>query len=143
MPGLDRVVVACGGGGLYAGVANALADQVDVQPVEPELCPHLHDALAAGEPVDRVAAGVAADALGPLSIGRLAFETARTQAAEPLLVPEEAIVAARRFLWERLRVLAEPAASVPLAAVMSGVVPVRTGNTVALVISGGNNPAIP
>jgi threonine dehydratase len=143
VPGLDRVVIACGGGGLYAGVANALAGRVEVQPVEPELCPHLHDAVAAGEPVDRVAAGVAADALGPLSIGRFALATAVAQAATPLLVTEGAIVAARRFLWQRLRVLAEPAASVPLAAVMTGVVPVEAGMTVALVVSGGNNPAIP
>lgn len=143
VPGLDRVVIACGGGGLYAGVANALAGQVDVQPVEPELCPHLHDAVAAGEPVDRVAAGVAADALGPLSIGRHALETARALGAVPLLVSEDAIIQARRFLWERVRVLAEPAASVPLAAVMSGVVPVEAGMSVALVVSGGNNPSIP
>jgi threonine dehydratase len=143
VPGLDRIVIACGGGGLYAGVANALTGQVDVQPVEPELCPHLHDAVAAGEPVDRVAAGVAADALGPLSVGRHAFETARALGAVPLLVSENAIVEARRFLWERVRVLAEPAASVPLAAVMSGVVPVEAGSTVALVVSGGNNPSIP
>lgn len=143
VPDLDRVVIACGGGGLYAGVANALAGLVDVQPVEPELCPHLHDAVAAGEPVDRVAAGVAADALGPLSIGRHAFETARALGAVPLLVTEEAIVEARKFLWERLRVLAEPAASVPLAAVMSRVLPVEAGATLALVVSGGNNPTIP
>jgi threonine dehydratase len=143
VPGLDRIVIACGGGGLYAGVANALAGQVDVQPVEPELCPHLHDAIAAGERVDRVAAGIAADALGPLSIGRHAFETARALGAVPLLVGEDAIIEARRFLWERLRVLAEPAASVPLAAVLSGVVPVPAGATVALVVSGGNNPTIP
>jgi threonine dehydratase len=143
VPELDGVVIACGGGGLYAGVANALAGEVDVQPVEPELCPHLHDACAAGEPVDRVAAGVAADALGPLSIGQHAFETARAQGAVPLLVTEEAVVGARRFLWQHLRVLAEPAASVPLAALMSGVASVEAGRTVALVVSGGNNPAIP
>ena len=60
-----------------------------------------------------------------------------------MLVTEDAIVAARRFLWQRLRVLAEPAASVPLAAVMTGVVPVEAGMVVALVVSGGNNPVIP
>ncbi len=143
VPEVDRVVIACGGGGLYAGVASALAGLVDVQPVEPELCPHLHDALAHGEPVDRVASGVAADALGPLSIGRIAFDTARSRGTDSLLVPDDAIGAARQFLWQRLRVLAEPAASVPLAAVMTGAVPVRDGETLALVISGGNNPAIP
>ncbi len=143
LPDVDLVVIACGGGGLYAGVANALAGRVSVQPVEPELCPHLHDAMAAGSPVDRPSSGVAADALGPPRIGSSAFATATALGATPVLVPEEAIVAARRFLWGRLRVLAEPAACVPLAAVMTGLVPVPIGTTVALVVSGGNNPTIP
>jgi threonine dehydratase len=60
-----------------------------------------------------------------------------------LLVPESAITEARSFLWHRVRVLAEPAAAVPLAAVMAGVVPVGAGETVALVVSGGNNPTVP
>lgn len=140
---VDRVVIACGGGGLYTGVANALAGSVPVQPVEPELCPHLDAALTAGQPVFHESEGIAADALGPPSIGRFAFVTARELAARSLLVPEAAIAAARAFLWQRLRVLAEPAASVPLAAVMSGLVPVAAGETVALVVSGGNNPIIP
>ena len=143
VPDVDRVVIACGGGGLYAGVATALAGQVPVQPVEPELCPHLHDALVAGEPVARPSSGVAADALGPPRIGEHAFAVATAQGATSLLVAEDAIVAARRWLWQRARVLAEPAASVPLAAVMSGVVPVAAGETVALVVSGGNNATLP
>ena len=143
VPDVDRVVIACGGGGLYAGVATALAGRVAVQPVEPELCPHLHDALAAGEPVARPSSGVAADALGPPRIGAHAFAVATAQGATSLLVAEDAIVAARRWLWQRARVLAEPAASVPLAAVLSGVVPVAAGETVALVVSGGNNATLP
>lgn len=143
VPDADRVVIACGGGGLYAGVATALAGVVPVQPVEPALCPHLHDALAAGSPVDRPSSGVAADALGPPRIGEHAFAVASAQGATSLLVAEDAILAARRWLWQRARVLAEPAASVPLAAVMSGVVPVAAGETVALVVSGGNNATLP
>ncbi|QNN53722.1 pyridoxal-phosphate dependent enzyme [Nocardioides mesophilus] len=143
VPELDRVVIACGGGGLYAGVANALAGRVEVQPVEPELCPHLHDAVAAGEPVRRASSGVAADALGPPRIGAFAFATAGVQGAEPLLVGEEAILEARRWLWSRVRVLAEPASCVPLAAVLAGVVAVPSGTTTALVVSGGNNATLP
>ena len=86
VPDADRVVIACGGGGLYAGVATALAGQLPVQPVEPELCPHLHDALAAGEPVARPSSGVAADALGPPRIGEHAFAVATAQDATSLLV---------------------------------------------------------
>jgi len=143
VPDLGMVVIACGGGGLYAGVANALAGRALVQPVEPELCPHLHDAMTAGTPVERPSAGVAADALGPPRIGSYAFATATALGATPVLVREEAIVAARRYLWQRVRVLAEPAACVPLAAVMAGTVRVSHGDTVALVVSGGNNPSIP
>jgi threonine dehydratase len=143
VPDADRVVVACGGGGLYTGIANALAGEISVQPVEPELCPHLYVAQEAGQPVFHESAGIAADALGPPSIGRFAFVTAREQGASSLLVPESAIAEARSFLWHRLRVLAEPAAAVPLAAVMAGVVPVEAGETVALVVSGGNNPTVP
>jgi len=143
VPDADRVVIACGGGGLYAGVATALAGVVPVQPVEPVLCPHLHDALAAGAPVARPSSGIAADALGPPQIGDHAFAVASTQGVAVPLVPEDAILAARSWLWHRARVLAEPAASVPLAAVMSGLVPVGEGETVVLVVSGGNNATLP
>ena len=143
VPDADAVVIACGGGGLYAGVASALDGIVPVQPVEPEQCPHLHDALAAGEPVARPSSGLAADALGPPCIGDHAFAVATSQRSSCLLVGEEAIASARRWLWQRARVLAEPAGAVPLAAVMSGLVRVRDGRTVVLVVSGGNNITLP
>jgi threonine dehydratase len=143
VPDADRVVIACGGGGLYAGVATALDGVVPVQPVEPELCSHLHDALATGAPVDGPSSGVAADALGPPRIGEHAFAVASARGVSVPLVSEDAIVAARSWLWQKVRVLAEPAASVPVAAVISGVVPVADGETVVLVVSGGNNATLP
>lgn len=143
VPDADRILIACGGGGLYAGVATALAGVVPVQPVEPALCAHLAAALDAGHPVARPSGGVAADALGPPQIGGHAFAVATAQGASCLLVPEDAIVPARRWLWERTRVLAEPAACVPLAAVLAGLVPVAAGETVVAVVSGGNNASLP
>lgn len=143
VPDVDRVLIACGGGGLYAGVATALAGLVPVQPVEPVGCAHLHDALVEGRPVDRPSSGIAADALGPPRIGRHAFAVATAQGASCALVPEEEIVPARRWLWEQARVLAEPASCVPLAAVLSGLVPVAAGETVVVVVSGGNNASLP
>lgn len=143
LPGADLVVLGCGGGGLYAGVATALAGQVPVQPVETELCPHLALALAAGEPVPHPSGGVAADALGPPQIGRIAFETATELGGSSVLVDDDAVVEARRFLWQRVRVLAEPAAVVALAGVLTGRVDVRRGSTVVVVVSGGNNATLP
>ena len=143
VPAAELVLLGCGGGGLYAGVATALAGKVKVQPVEPELCPHLHEAIGSGGPVLHASGGAAADSLGPPQVGRLAYEAAVARGTRSVLVTEDTIVAARRFLWQRVRVLAEPGASVALAALMSGQVRPRPGSTVVVVVSGGNNPTTP
>ena len=91
----------------------------------------------------RPSTGVAADALGPPRIGEHAFAVASAHGVSVPLVPDDAILAARSWLWHRVRVLAEPAAAVPLAAVMTGLVPVEAGETVVLVVSGGNNATLP
>jgi threonine dehydratase len=143
VPDAALVLVGCGGGGLYAGTAAAAGEELPVVPVETELCPHLHVARQAGGPVPHSSAGVAADSLGPPQIGRLAYETAAARGTTSLLVSEEEVARARRFLWERVRVLAEPGASVPLAAVMEGRVQAPHGSSVVVVVSGGNNPAVP
>ena len=77
---LDVVLVAVGGGGLMAGVAAAVEGAVRVVGVEPENCPTLNAALAAGQPVNVAVGGVAADSLGATRIGAIAWEVAlRTQ----------------------------------------------------------------
>lgn len=143
VPDVAQVLLGCGGGGLYTGVVAALGGRVHVQPVEPELCPHLHVARAAGGPVPHSSAGSAADSLGPPQIGRLAYETAAAHGTTSLLVTEDELLAARSFLWQRVRVLAEPGASAALAAVMAGKVSAEPGATLVVVVSGGNNPAVP
>ncbi|HEX2175092.1 MAG TPA: serine/threonine dehydratase [Nocardioidaceae bacterium] len=143
VPGATRVLVACGGGGLYAGVATALAGRVPVTPVEPERCASLQAALAAGERVPVDVGGVAADALGAATIGAHAFAVATELDAEPVIVSDDDILVARRWLWERCRVLAEPGAAAPVAALLTGAVAVPAGETAVAVISGGNNPTIP
>jgi len=140
-PGAELVVLACGGGGLFSGVSAAL--DVPVQPVEPELCAHLAGALEAGKPVDLPSGGAAADSLGPPRIGTLAIETALAHDTRPVLVTEEQIAEARRFLWQRVRLLAEPGACVALAAVLAVGIDVRPGAEVVVVVSGGNNATLP
>src|SRR5687768_16650975 len=58
-PGLDALLVAVGGGGLIGGIASWYAGRIPVIGVEPEAAPTLARALAAGEPVDAPAGGVA------------------------------------------------------------------------------------
>lgn len=143
VPEAARVLVACGGGGLYSGVATALRGHVPVTPVEPARCASLGAALDAGERVAVEVGGVAADSLGAATVGRYAFAVASDLGAEPVAVSDDDILTARRWLWERCRVLAEPGAAAPLAALMTGAVRVHPGDTVVAVVSGGNNPEIP
>jgi threonine dehydratase len=143
VPDADRILVACGGGGLYAGLATALSGGVPVTPVEPAACPSLASSLEAGRPVPVEVGGVAVDSLGAGTVGSLALACAQSADVVVPLVSDDAIVSARQWLWQRCRVLAEPGACVPLAALMAGATTVHPGDTVVVVVSGGNDPRIP
>jgi threonine dehydratase len=143
VPDADLVLVACGGGGLYAGLATALSGVIPVTPVEPRACASLASAVAAGVPVPVEVGGVAVDSLGAGTAGSLALACAQAARVAVPLVDDEDILSARQWLWQRCRVLAEPGACVPLAAVFARAVPVQSGDTVVVVVSGGNDPRIP
>ncbi len=140
-PGLRHVVVGCGGGGLFAGVALAGEGRYAVTPVEPDGCPAMHAALVAGRPVDVEVGGVAADSMGALRIGEHAFAVAQRLGTPSVLVDGPAVLAARRWLWEHCRVLAETGGAVALAGVMTGAVAYQ--DTVTVVVSGGNHTDLP
>jgi threonine dehydratase len=142
VPDADQVLVSCGGGGLFAGVALALDGGPAVLPVEPERCRTLHAALEAGGPVQGEVGGVAADSMGAATAGRIAYAVAARRGICPLLVPDDAIVAAREFLWERCRILAEPGGATALASLLCGAARLDAGTTV-VVVSGGNTLEIP
>jgi threonine dehydratase len=137
-PEVDTVLVPVGGGGLIAGIAAYSAGSVRVVGVEPVGAPTLTWARAAGVPVDAPTGSIAADALAPRRVGELVFPITRAHVHDVVLVDDESIRDARRTLWEQLRLVAEPAASVGLAAIASGMYPVEPGERVAIVISGAN-----
>lgn len=143
VPDASAVLVSCGGGGLCAGVALGVGDGKSVVPVEPERCPTLHTAVARGGPVTIDVGGVAADSMGAAVAGQIAYAVATARGAAPVLVPDDSIIHARRLLWERCRVLAEPGGATALAALLSGAVRTEPGDTVVVVVSGGNHSDIP
>ncbi len=143
VPDASSVLVSCGGGGLFAGVGLALDPVCQVVPVEPRLCPTLATALDRGGPVPVEVGGVAADSMGAATAGGIAHTVATDRAVRPVLVPDDAIVAAQAYLWERCRILAEPGGATAFAAVLSGAFRPEPGSTVVVVISGGNTTQIP
>ena len=131
-PDADAVVVPVGGGGLISGIQTAIGDRARVIAVEPELSTALHSALAAGEPVHVTPTSIA-DGLNAPFAGRLPLEICRN--LERVLVSEEEIEHAFRFIYERAKLACEPAGAVATAAWLAG--KIEATNPVILV-SGGN-----
>ena len=135
---LDVVLVAVGGGGLMAGVAAAVEGAVRVVGVEPENCPTLNAALAAGQPVDVAVGGVAADSLGATRIGTIAWEVALRAHVGSVTVTDEDIVRSRRRLWDDYRLVVEHGAATAVAALWSGRYVPEDGARVAVILCGAN-----
>ena len=135
VPGVDTIVVACGGGGLVSGIAAACVPAgVRVVAVEPEGANALALGLAAGEPVPLTPVTIA-DALSAPFAGPLAIELCGLLGVEVVLVAEDEIREAFRFLYNRAKLAAEPGAAAAVAAVLTGKV---EGANVVVVVSGGN-----
>lgn len=138
-PTVDTVVVAVGGGGLFAGVATAAAEHGRrVVAVEPVNSRALNAGLAAGHPVDVPVDSVAADALGARRASADAVRLAAAPHVTSVLVPDEEIVAARRALWRDHRIVVEHAAATALAALRCGAYTPRPDEEVCVVLCGAN-----
>jgi threonine dehydratase len=137
-PDTDTLLIAVGGGGLIGGIAAWFAGRVRVVAVEPEAAPTLHDALAAGHPVDAPAGGIAADSLAPRQVGALMFPIAQRFIDRAVLVTDDAIRDAQQALWQTLRVVAEPGGATALAALLSGRYRPADGERVAVLLCGAN-----
>lgn len=151
IPDLDTVVVAVGGGGLFAGVAVAAQQHgIRTVAVEPEHCRALNAALEAGQLVDAETRSVAADSLGARRTWPGALAAARHPLSRSTLVTDHQISTARRHLWDHYRVAVEHGAAAALAALLPadrdspssyGYRP-ASGERVAVVLCGANtNPS--
>lgn len=142
VPGLDTLLVAVGGGGLIGGIAAWFAGKVKVVAVEPEGAPTLYRALEAGEPVDAPAEGIAADSLAPKQVGKLMFPIAQRHVHRAVLVPDDAIRAAQKALWNGVRVVAEPGGAAAFAALLAGSYVPAAGERLAVLVCGANTTAV-
>ncbi len=136
--GRPPVLAAVGGGGLVAGIAAALGRRRQVIGVEPEGAAILRAALDARRPVDILGSGVTVDTLGPTRIGDIALDVARRHGVRSLLVSDDAIGAAREYLWREFRILVELAGAAALAAVHSGAYVPAPDERPVIVLCGAN-----
>ena len=138
LPDPDAVIIPYGGGGLTVGIASAikaLRPQTKIITAEPATGAALAAALDAGHPadadysasfVDGAGSGRVLDSMWPLVVPLV---------DQALAIPIDDVAAALRLLAERVRVIAEGAGALAVAAALSGR---AGGGKVACVVSGGN-----
>ncbi|MER9426239.1 threonine/serine dehydratase [Mesorhizobium sp. M0317] len=137
LPDIDTLLVAVGGG-LIGGIAAWFAGRIRIIAIEPEGAPTLHRAFEAGHPVDAPAEGVAADSLAPKRVGEMMFPIAEAFVERSILVTDDAIIAAQKALWERVRIIAEPGGAAAFAALLSGRYTPAPGERIAVLVCGSN-----
>lgn len=136
--GVDTILMAVGGGGLIGGAAAWFEGGVNLVGVESEGCATLHGALAAGAPVAIKPQGLAADSLGASQIGELMFPLAQNHVSGVRLVSDDQIAQAQKWLWDHLRIIAEPGGATAFAALLAGTYQAREDERIAVVVCGGN-----
>ena len=134
----DTVLIAVGGGGLIGGALAWLKGRRKVVAVEPETCATLANALDIGPETETNVSGVAANALGARRIGRIAYGLAKDLDVPSIVVPDSAILAAQKLLWEEARLLVEPAGACALAALLCDAYTPEPGEKVAVLLCGAN-----
>ncbi len=138
---LDLLLVCVGGGGLIAGcstAAKALLPDVRVVGVEPEVGDDVKRSLEAGERVRIAVKPTIADGQQLPTPGEHTFAVIKQRVDAVVLASDAEIVAAMRFLFERLKTVAEPSGACALAALLAGRVPDARGLRIGVTISGGN-----
>jgi threonine dehydratase len=140
-PEVDLVVVPIGGGGVISGIAvglDALKPGVRVVGVEVEAAPSARLSRDAGRIVEVETAETLADGIAVKRLGDVTFPLVERYVDDIVVVGEDEIARAILLLLEREKSMVEGAGAAPLAALLSGRIPVGDGETVVAVLCGGN-----
>ena len=139
-PEFDALVICVGGGGLVSGcatIAKSIRPGTRVFGVEPELANDTYLSFVRGERVTIPSPDTIADGLRSPCPGKLTFPIIQKHVEQILLVTEDEIRAAMRFMLERMKILIEPSGAVAAAAVLFGKLP-KDVHSAGVIISGGN-----
>ncbi len=140
MPDIDTLVVPIGGGGLIAGCAVAakgVDPSIRVFGVETVDADDTKQSLAKGERVVIPPPPTIADGTRSQTPGELTFPVMQALLDDVLVVSDDQVLDALRFAVTRMKLVIEPSAAVPVAAVMEGLLPADS-RRVGVIISGGN-----
>lgn len=136
---LDFIFCPIGGGGLISGTsiaASGLLPKAKIIGVEPEKADDAFLSFTTNKLVPNISSDTIADGLRT-SLSKKTFDIIKKNVEKIVLVSEEGIVEAMRFLWERMKLVVEPSGAVSLAGLLKGEVDVKKSK-VGVIISGGN-----
>jgi threonine dehydratase len=137
---LDMLLVPCGGGGLLSGSAIAaknMAPECRVVGVEPELADDATRSFQTGKLQTVKNPSTIADGTRTPSLGeQVTFPLVLKYVDDMITVSEEAIIAAVKFLFYRMKLVVEPSGALGVAALLSG--SIRSKGRLGVIISGGN-----
>jgi threonine dehydratase len=139
IPELDLLLCPVGGGGHLSGVAVAgksLKPSIRVVGVEPAGADDAYRSFNAGHIIPSVNPQTIADGLRS-SLGKHTFPEIQRYADEIVTVSEESIVQAMRTIWEVMKIIIEPSAAVPYAALLEDKLNIAD-KRVGIILSGGN-----
>ena len=141
VPSLDALVTPVGGGGLMAGcstVARSLIPGIQVFGAETDTANDTFLSLRKGERVTIPPPPTIADGIRLTTPGALTFPILKERLTDIVLVSDDEVREAVRFLVLRAHVVAEPTGAVSAAAVLSGRLALPRGARVGVILSGGN-----
>jgi threonine dehydratase len=136
---LDIVMTPVGGGGLLSGTALSVKyvnKGTKVIAAEPMNADDAYRSFRSGKIVPSLDPDTVADGLRT-SLGELNFGIIMRHVDDIVTVSEEGIINAMRTIWERMKIIVEPSAAVPLGALLEDKLEVE-GKRVGIILSGGN-----
>jgi threonine dehydratase len=139
VPGLDLIICPVGGGGLLSGTAIAaksMRPDIKVIAVEPANADDAAQSFRAGRRLVTEKKFTIADGLRT-NVGERTFPIIQRYVDDIVTVSEEAIVSAMRTIWETMKIVIEPSAALPYAAIVERVIDVN-GKRVGIILTGGN-----
>ena len=139
VPALDLVMCPVGGGGLLCGTAVAaksMQPQIKVIAVEPANADDAAQSFRAGRLIRIKKKFTIADGLRT-NVGAPNFVIIQRYVDDIVTVSEEAIVLAMRTIWETMKIIIEPSAAVPYAAILESKIDIG-GKRVGIILTGGN-----
>ncbi len=139
IPEIDIVLVPVGGGGLLSGTALSaywFSEKTKVIACEPDGADDARKSFVSGKIIPCINPQTIADGL-LTSLGKLTFPIIQNYVSDIVTVEDKSIKKAMKLIYERMKIVVEPSAAVPLAAILENKI-VSRGRKVGIILSGGN-----